>query len=132
MVAMAERFHAEINQLARFRFDRSAASMAFVSALESENCLCLALDCGGVKGALLAQVMPFPLSREVIAKEIVFWIEREQRGRFASQMVHAFEAWAASKGAVAAGLSCFADGRTHRLFERAGYGPFETSMIKDL
>lgn len=132
MVAMAERFHNAVPQLSRFAFSRMAAARAFVASLHDQDAAAWCLDVDGVRGALIGQVMQYPLGAELMAKEVVFWIEPDFRGRFARQMISTFEAWAKSKGAVAIGLSCFADGRTHLLFQRAGYRAAEQNMIKDL
>lgn len=129
LAAMAHRFH-QSSPAAFLDFDfRAAVGMASV-AVGGDQFFAIVLDIEGPKGALIAQAQPYALGRQVLAKEIVFWIEPEYRGPWARRMIFEYEAWAASRGAVACGLSCFADGRTVKLFERAGFAPFEVHTMK--
>lgn len=131
MIRMARRFH-EASPAASLTFSPQAAAMASMAAVDDQSILAVVLDLDGVCGALVAQAMVYPLGSQIIAKESVFWIEPEARGRWAMAMIRAYEAWADGIGAVAVGLSCFSDGRTQKLFERAGFRPAEINTIKGL
>lgn len=101
-------------------------------AADDDNALALVLDLDGPKGALVAHLTTYPLGESVLAKEAVFWIDPEARGGWALSMIRAYEAWAKARGAVMAGLSCFADDRTAKLFLRAGYRQAEVNTTKEL
>lgn len=131
MVGMAQRFH-EASPAASLKFSPAAAAAVSMTAIDSPSCLALILDIDGAVGALVASVMVYPLGSDLLAKESVFWIEPSARGRWAVPMIRAYEAWAEGKGARAVGLSCFADGRTAKLFARAGFEPTEIHSIKGL
>lgn len=133
MVRMAEAFHHATPGLAGLPFSRLRAAQSFLATLEKPDHFAIALEVKGrVVGALLLAVQPYPLGQALLAKEIVFWIDPEHRGPWWRRMIEAGEAWAKGHGAVAIGLSCFHDGRTVKIFERAGYRPNEIVSIKVL
>lgn len=131
LVGMAERFH-NASPVSFLAFDQAAAAFMAAGAIGSPSFLALVLDLSGPSGAIIAQAQPYPLGRQIITKEAVFWIEPEHRGHWARPMMAAYEQWARGLGAVACGMSCFSDGRTIKLFERAGFTPFETHTMKRL
>ena len=131
MVGMARRFH-EASPASGLTFSPQAAAAVAMAAIDSASCLALILDLGGPVGALVASLMVYPLGTDLLAKESVFWIEPTARGRWAMPMIKTYEAWASGMGARAVGLSCFADGRTQKLFARAGFEPTEIHSIKGL
>jgi GNAT superfamily N-acetyltransferase len=132
MVAMAERFHRSTPQISGLPFSKMRAAQVFLSCAESDRHLCLALDVNGVCGAMILGLGDYPLGPALLAKEIVFWVEPDHRGRWWRKMIAAAEEWAISNGAKAIGLSCFNDGRTHKIFERAGYEAREIVTFKEL
>ena len=132
MVRMAQAFHHSIPQLSCLPFSKMHAAQMFHACIASDAHLCLALDVQGVRGAMIVALGPYPLGPAVLAKEVIFWIEPEHRGRWWRQMIVAAETWARDRGASALGLSCFADGRTHKIFERAGYEAREIVTFKEL
>jgi GNAT superfamily N-acetyltransferase len=132
MVAMAERFHRATPQLSSLPFSRLRAAQTFMACLASKDHLALALDVNGACGALLVGLSDYPMGPARLAKEIVFWIEPEHRGRWFRKMITHAEDWARSSGASAIGMSCFNDGRTQKVFERAGFEPREIVTFKEL
>lgn len=132
MVRMASSFHHSIPQLSSLPFSKMHTAQMFHSCMGSDAHLCLTLDLGAVCGAMIVALGPYPLGPAVLAKEVIFWVEPDHRGRWWRPMIAEAEAWAKARGAVAIGLSCFADGRTHKIFERAGYEAREIVTIKDL
>lgn len=132
MVDMAERFHQSAPLPSPLGFSRLAAAQTFLAVLDNPDCLALTLDLGRPRGALLAHLAPYPLSGVPVAKEIVFWVDPDARGPWARQMVESYEAWSRARGARLAGLSCFADGRTHLLFQRLGFRVAEINTVKEL
>lgn len=130
MVAMAEHFHAAM--VPDLPFSPLHAARTFKAALTGQNSLCLVLDVDGPKGALIVQAGEFALGPAIVAKEIVFWIEPEHRGRWFRPMLQEAERWARSVGAAYLGMSCFNDGRTVKIFERAGFAAREIVSSKRL
>lgn len=120
MLKMAEKFAAQY--LPDLPFSKLHTARTFRAALADPNACCLTLIDGGVPmGALILQAVSYPLGPVLLAKEVIFWIEEGARGRWWRKMISEAEAWARSIGAVQMGLSCFNDGRTIKIFERAGY-----------
>lgn len=131
-VRMARDFH-NGTPIAHLPFSAAAAAQMFNDMLSRSDCMVDVLEVDGtVCGCIIAHVQRYPLGASNIAREVVFWIDPDHRGAWARKMIEGFEAWAADKGAVLAGMSCFDDGRTYKLFERAGYRRSEVNLIKDL
>jgi GNAT superfamily N-acetyltransferase len=128
---MARDFH-DATPMRHLPFQERRAAQMFVAAVDSPEALVLILDVDGPKGALIMERAVYPLGNTVMAKEVIFWIDPRQRGRWWRAMIRAAEDWAKDIGAEYAAMSCFSDGRTAKVFERAGYEAVEVSTMKDL
>lgn len=83
-------------------------------------------------GLLMAGWFEHPFGFGRYAKETVWWITPSVRGRWASKMLDAYEAWAREQGCVAAGMASLATNDVSRLYNRRGYAPVETHFLKVL
>lgn len=106
-------------------------AMALVDRHIAEPSL-LALVCGDA-GLLLASAQEHPFAAVRYAMETVWWIAPEGRGRFAGQMLDAYEAWAKEQGCAFAGMAALASfPRAGIIYRRAGFRETETHYLKPL
>lgn len=127
---MAGDFHAAVPALGGIAFSVTAATMAARAILANPRALMLVLDLGSPVGLLAAEEVDYPCGAAILTREAMFWIELGYRGAWAARMLTAYEEWARLRGAVIAGMTCFNDGRTHRLMERAGFVATEINFVK--
>lgn len=93
----------------------------------------LALVCGDpARGVLMALTFDHPFGAGKWAKESVWYIAPDARGRSAVQMLDAYEAWAREQGCVTVGMASLATNDVSRIYERRGYAPAETHFLKAL
>ena len=93
----------------------------------------LVLVCGDpAQGVLMASTFEHPFGAGKWAKETVWYIAPEARGRAALQMLDAYEAWAAEQGCTTIGMASLATNDVSRIYERRGYAPAETHFVKSL
>lgn len=85
-----------------------------------------------VQGVLMAATFEHPFGAGKWAKETVFYIAPEARGRSALRMLDAYEAWAREQGCTTIGMASLATNDVSRLYERRGYAPAETHFVKPL
>lgn len=112
-----------------FPFSAPHAAALFQSHLEKG----LILLCGSpVGGVLMAMAFEHPFGAGKWAKETVWYIDPEFRGRAAIQMLALYEDWARSQGCVKIGMASLATNDVSRIYERKGYTPAETHFIKTL
>ena len=132
LVRMAHAFHDAIPALASVPFNDRIAAQSVMMAIYSPDMLVLALDLEGAKGVLAAQLIRYPLGDAMLAREIIFWIDPEVRGRWALKMLLAYEAWAKDRGAVLIGVTSTMtmDHPATKLFERAGFAVSEVNLMK--
>lgn len=118
----------------QYPFVASYAVATFVSHLHDPDSLAVVLDVDGIaQGMLLARVFDYELGPVRLTKETVWWVEPAHRGRAASAMLDAYEAWAAERGAVVAGMAALAASpRAEVIYRRRGYLPTETHFLKAL
>ncbi|MEO4000307.1 GNAT family N-acetyltransferase [Mesorhizobium sp. CAU 1732] len=84
------------------------------------------------QGVLMAAATDHPFGMGRVAKETVWFIRPEARGRSAFKMLDAYEAWAREQGCVAVGMASLATNDVSRLYERRGYAAAETHFLKSL
>lgn len=84
------------------------------------------------QGALMAMTFEHPFGAGKWAKETLFYIAPEARGRAALQMLDAYEAWAREQGCTTIGMASLASNDVSRIYERRGYAPAETHFVKAL
>lgn len=112
-----------------FPFSAPHADALFRAHIESG----LVLVCGApVAGVLMALTFDHPFGAGKWAKETVWYIAPEARGRSAIQMLDGYEAWARVQGCVTIGMASLASNDVSRIYARRGYAPAETHFVKAL
>jgi hypothetical protein len=84
------------------------------------------------QGMLMARAYEHPFGAGLWAKETVWFIAPEARGRAALQMLDAYEAWARGLACVSIGMASLASNDVSRIYERRGYRTAETHFLKAL
>jgi len=93
----------------------------------------LVLVCGQpARGVLMAATFDHPFGAGRWAKETVWYIAPEARGRAAIRMLDAYEVWAREQGCATIGMASLATNDVSRIYERRGYAPAETHFVKAL
>lgn len=119
----------------KYPFVAAYAVRTFVDHLHGgDDAFCVVLDVDGIaQGMLLAKAFDYELGPVRVAKETVWWVEPSHRGKAASRMLDAYEAWAAGRGAIAVGMAALeAAPRAGAIYSRRGYLPTETHYLKAL
>lgn len=93
--------------------------------------LVLVLGCPAA-GVLMARTFDHPFGAGLWAKETVWFIRPQARGRGAIRMLDAYEAWARERGCTAIGMASLASNDVSSLYLRRGYQPAETHFTKGL
>lgn len=76
---------------------------------------------------------PHPMSGELTAGELAWWLEPEARGGItAARMLHVAETWAAEQGARSIDMIAPVGTKVGALYERRGYVAMETMYRKAL
>jgi hypothetical protein len=93
----------------------------------------LACDGNIRKGCLLAMAYSHPFAQAKVAKETVWWIDKDARGRFAKPMMDFYENWARERGCSYVGISGLGENpRVGVLYKRRGYEVADTNYIKKI
>lgn len=93
----------------------------------------LVLVCGKpARGVLMAATFEHPFGAGRWAKETVWYVAPQARGRSAIQMLKTYEAWARDRGCTAIGMASLAGNDVSRIYKRCGYTPAETHFVKPL
>lgn len=117
-----------------FPFSAPHAAALFDGQTTQPDRLALVATVAGVaQGVFMAAVTDHPFAPVRVATEVVWWIEPEHRGKIASEMLSAYEAWARKRGASFVGMAALeAAPRAGAIYRRRGYVPAETHFIKAL
>ncbi|MGV1912351.1 GNAT family N-acetyltransferase [Agrobacterium vitis] len=116
-----------------FRFEAARADSLYRLHLENPAACALLLERDGlVCGLLLASALDHPFGAGLMAKETVWFIAPEARGRSGLIMLDAYEAWAKSIGCTSIGMAALATNDVSSLYARRGYVPAETHFIKPI
>lgn len=84
------------------------------------------------RGVLMAMAFEHPFGAGKWAKETVWYIAPEARGRCAIAMLRAYEDWARQQGCTSVGMASLASNDVSPLYSRLGYAPQETHFVKSL
>ena len=84
------------------------------------------------QGILMAAAYEHPFGAGRIAKETVWFVAPQARGRGAIAMLAAYEKWARSVDCVSVGMASLATNDVSKLYERRGYCAVETHFMKPL
>ncbi len=114
-----------------FPFQAAYADQLFQRHLASDKA-CVLVAGNPAQGVLMACAFEHPFGAGRIAKETVWYVTPEARGRGAIKMLDAYEAWARSVGCVSAGMASLATNDVSSLYERRGYSAVETHFMKPL
>jgi hypothetical protein len=114
-----------------FPFDPAYAERLFIMHMMPRR-ICMVHDVDDVpRGVLMAVVHEHPFGPVKIARETMWFIEREYRGLAAVKMLHGYEAWAHSEGCQFIGMAGMGeDPEVGRLYLRRGYQVAETHYLK--
>lgn len=116
-----------------FAFQAAYASQLFDQHMTSHQACVLVLEheakCCGL---LMAVWFEHPFGAGRYAKETVWYIAPDARGRSALKMLHAYEVWAKEQGCTAIGMASLETNDVSKLYERCGYKPVETHFLKSL
>lgn len=123
-------FHGE----ARMPFEADVAyGLALIAAHRQPGALCLVMDVDGMaRAVLMAQAVSHPFGDWLIAKETIWFVDRDHRGRGALKMLDAYEAWARERGCRSIGMASLSGRATDAIYLRRGYALVETHFLKDL
>ncbi len=114
-----------------FPFQAAHADRLFQQHLASPMA-CVLLAGQPAQGVLMACAFDHPFGAGRIAKETVWFVTPEARGRGAIKMLDAYEVWARSVGCVSVGMASLTTNDVSRLYERRGYSAVETHFMKPL
>ena len=116
-----------------FPFHAAYAVSLFLGHSGRDNACCIVLEQDGcAQGVLMAQSFQHPFGAGLWAKETVWWIEPDYRGRSGLRMLAAYEDWARGIGCVSIGMASLESNDVSGLYRRCGYAPAETHFIKTL
>lgn len=131
VIALLRESHAAAGY--QFGFEAARADALFRLHLESPMACALLLERhGAVCGVLLASAFDHPFGAGLMAKETVWFIAPDARGRGGLTMLDAYEQWAASIGCVSIGMAALASNDVSKIYQRRGYAAAETHFIKSI
>lgn len=121
----------ESHEAAGFTFPFSAvhASALFDLHLSSPQA-CILVIGDKPQGLLMASWFEHPFGAGRYAKETVWYVTQDARGRGAIKMLDAYEAWAKEQRCSAIGMASLTSNDVSKLYERRGYAAAETHFIK--
>lgn len=112
-------------------FRAAYAERLFLAHLHGNDACCIVLG-ERPAGILMAQAFEHPFGAGRWAKETVWFIGEQHRGRGALAMLDAYEAWARDRGCTVIGMATLAGRDVSALYRRRGYVPAETHYLKAL
>lgn len=116
-----------------FKFQAAYASALFDGHMSHAHACVLVFEHEGqVQGVLMASWFEHPFAAGRYAKETVWYVAADARGRGAFKMLDAYEAWARDQSCVSVGMASLITNDVSRLYERRGYAPVETHFVKSL
>jgi GNAT superfamily N-acetyltransferase len=114
-------------------FDAAYADASLRGHIGQPDRLSLVLELGAqVRGMLCAGATQSPLAPVRIAQELVFWIDPPARGRWASGLIRAYEAWARVRGCQIVSLVTLPAQPADVLYRRCGFSAVEHIFAKAL
>jgi GNAT superfamily N-acetyltransferase len=114
-------------------FDAAWADHSLAGHMAQPDRLAMVLELNGApRGMLCAAQVQSPLAPVRVASELVFWIDPPARGRWALQMIRAYEAWAKEQGCALVSLATVGAKGADALYRRCGFAPAERHFMKVL
>lgn len=87
-----------------------------------DTAILLVADTGDrLVGMVAGWVFPHPFSGQLVASELVWWVEPDARGSVGVRLLQAFETWAVERGATAIQMIAPEGSSIGTLYERRGY-----------
>lgn len=114
-----------------FPFQAAYADQLFQQHMASPKA-CVLVAGNPARGVLMAVAFDHPFGAGRIAKETVWFVTPDARGRGAIKMLDAYEVWARSVGCVSVGMASLTTNDVSRIYERRGYSAVETHFMKPL
>ena len=116
-----------------YSFQAAYAAQLFDQHIASHQACVLVFEQDGqVSGLLMAVWFEHPFGAGRYAKETVWFIAPHARGRAATKMLSAYEAWAKEQGCIVIGMASLETNDVSKLYLRRGYQPVETHFLKTL
>lgn len=116
-----------------FQFSAPHAAALAHSHISGAAALSLVYAPALPQGVLLATAQDHPFAPIKYASETVWWISPDHRGTAATDMLAAYEGWAAEQGCAFAGMAALASfPRAGTIYRRRGYREAETHYLKRL
>lgn len=107
----------------------SAVSARLIS--DPSSTLLVADDDGNLCGMIGMMVYPHPLSGDVTATEVFWWVDPNRRGRLGVRLWNEAEIWAKQQGATRIQMIA-PDDDVAKLYRRRGYRRLETIYQRSL
>jgi GNAT superfamily N-acetyltransferase len=109
--------------LAKFLFD-----------IGPQSTILLAEDDAGVIGMLAIVALPAPLSGQLYADEMVWWVDPRRRGwiRVGPALLRSAEDWARARGCYMIKMVAPSGSTIGTFYGRVGFTPLETAYVKVL
>lgn len=83
-------------------------------------------------GILAGMVQPFFFGNVLVASEVLWWVEPDERGKKAGEeLLNAFEFWAQKVGCKLITMVCLNDS-VGKYYEKRGYRLYENAYMKEL
>lgn len=133
LIALGERMHAESPHFSRIAFSAVKLRETLMAVMGSPDGFLWVVEKDGViAGVMVAIALQHWCSTDVVATELVLFVEREHRGSLiGARLIKKYRTWAALKGCkqVTAGVSTGVDvEKTTALYERLGFKQFGTQL----
>lgn len=118
-------------------FSSECLLKSFSSILDNSNYIALVYEEDReIHGMLIGAVTEFLFSSDLIAGELVWWIDLKQRkGRAGSELKYTFEQWAKDKKATIITMVLLEDENLQlidKIYRSGGYKPAERTYIKEI
>lgn len=112
-------------------FRAAYAERLFLDHLADPDGCCIVLGDRPV-GVLMARAFEHPFGAGKWAKETVWFVDAQHRGRGTLRMLDSYEAWARERGCTMIGMASLATHDVSAIYGRRGYAPAETHFVKAL
>jgi GNAT superfamily N-acetyltransferase len=132
LVEMGTRFIASTPYRTKLALNQATLTTAMQRLIDSPLAVLLVADVERhVVGMLAVVAAEHPLSGQVTAGEVFWWVDPAYRGRLGMRLLQVGEAWARARGAAV--LQMIApDDRVARLYRRRGYSKLEETYQRTL
>lgn len=132
VVGMGDRFIRETEYKSHISGDPNKMRELVEALMANPDGLLLVYDNDGMVDGMMGVLMfRHPMSDQLVASEMFWWVEPEARGSAGVRMLRMAEEWARLRGAERMMMIAPTD-RVGEFYERVGYGKVETSYMRVL